>query len=128
MNRMCAGFSLIELIIFIVVSSVLAAGLMLGVNRALKGSPDVMRATTANEIARTRMEFIIGNRYKQGFNAFVDPCAGGSPPALCVPPTGYSVNATITPTTLGGDTQYKTITVLVTGLSRASLTLLVGNY
>jgi type II secretory pathway pseudopilin PulG len=123
--RAC-GFTLIELIIFIVITGVLIAGLG-AVFSTMKGGADPGRLTQATQIAQERMELILGRRRAVGFAAFTDPCPA-SP--LCTPaPSGYAVAATIV-TGWNANPNYRVITVSVTetatGNTVATLTSVVS--
>ena len=128
------GFSLIELVVFIVVVSILAAALFAGFSGTLQlgaAGPDLSRAS---RLAQERMELILGQRHALGFAGFTaatfDPCTS-SPPStqdVCAAiPAGYTVSATLADN-WSSDTDYKVINVAVTGKSDASLTALVANY
>ena len=122
-----SGFSLIELIVFItVVASSIA--LVLPILTALRNEGTISNQTKAQQIAQARMELILEQRAILGFSALADPCAGASPPAACTPPSGYSVSAGIVQDWSGSTTEYKVITVDVTGLAEAHLTSLMANY
>ena len=118
------GFTLIELIIFTVIAGVLVVGLASVFSASMRGVAEPGQLTQATQIAQERMELILGQRRAVGFAAFTDPCPG-SP--LCTPvPTGFTVNANIAPN-WNGDTNYRVITVTVTGPSNATLTALTSN-
>lgn len=117
------GFTLIELIIFIVIAGVLAVGLASVFSTGMRGAAEPGRLTQATQIAQERMELVLGRRRAAGFAAFADPCPG-SP--LCAPlPAGYAVNVNIAPS-WNGNTNYRVITVTVTGPSNATLTALTS--
>ena len=118
------GFSLIEAVVFIVVAGVLLAGLLVAITTPLKTSPQAGQIDLATEIAQQRMELILAQRRVSGFAAFTDPCPG---PAVCTPPTGYVVTVGIAGNWLG-NTNYKVITVDVSGTSAVTATALVANY
>lgn len=126
------GFSLIELVIFIVVIGIAVPGIFLAFSTALQKSPIVNPQTIANQLAAARMDIIIGQRRMFGYSSFTDPCIS-SPPAVCTVPagiTGYTITSTISPLTVGSDSNYKSIDVLVTGPqnSRADLITYVALY
>jgi Tfp pilus assembly protein PilE len=128
MNSKLNGFTLIELVIFIVVISVTFTTLAISFQTLLKKSYFPNRVTTAVGLAQARMELILGQRYQKGFTSFVDPCTNATPPAVCTLPAGYTIaTPTIANTTIGSDTNFKTITVTVSGLGRATLKMLVGS-
>ena len=130
-----SGFSLIELIVFIVVVGMLGTALFAGFSTALRqgaSGPDL--SISAAQLAQDRMELIIGQKRVLGFAGFTsatfDPCTSAPPStqAVCTSlPAGYSVSATLS-NNWGGDTNYKVINVAVTGKSQASLVALVANY
>jgi type II secretory pathway pseudopilin PulG len=120
------GFSLIELIIFIVVLAI-GIGVLLPITTTLTYIHHIDQQTQALELAGQRMELILAQKHLQGFNYFTDPCVGASPPAVCTVPSGYSVNAVITDN-WAGDSNYKIITVTASGLGNAELQTLVTNY
>jgi prepilin-type N-terminal cleavage/methylation domain-containing protein len=121
-----AGFTLIELIVFIVIISI-AASILFPILVSLRFSGTLPDQTVAQQVARSRMELILERRYITGFTGLTDPCSDASPPAACVPPTDYAVSATITDN-WGGDVNYKVITVQVTGKAQTTLTDLVAAY
>ena len=119
------GFSLIEVIVFIVVLGVLAAGLVVAFSSPLRNSPQAGRLDLAAELAQQRMELILAQRRAVGFAGFTDPCPG---PAICTPPTGYVVTSSIVAGYGGDPTNYKVVTVNVSGTSPVTATALVANY
>jgi hypothetical protein len=127
MQKFLKGFSLIELVVFIIVMGLAAAAIVvplktaLGINSAIPSYQ-----TIALELAQQRMELILGQRRLNGYPP-TDPCTFGSPPSVCTAPTGYTVSATLTTVTISGDTNYMRIDVPVTGLGNASLQMIVGN-
>ena len=123
--RPVEGFSLIELIVFIVVLGVLAAGLVVAFSSPLRSSPEAGRLDLAAELAQQRMELILAQRRANGFAGFTDPCPG---PAICTPPTGYTVTSSIVAGYGGDPTNYKVVMVNVSGTSAITVTALVANY
>jgi type II secretory pathway pseudopilin PulG len=129
------GFSLIELVVFIVVVGILGAALFAGFSTALQqGASGTDLSTSAIQLAQERMELILAQKRVLGFTGFTaatfDPCTSSPPStqAVCTaPPAGYTVSAALTDN-WGGDTNYKVVNVSVTGASQASLTALVANY
>ena len=119
------GFSLIEVIVFIVVLGVLVAGLVVAFGSQLQNSPVAGRLDSAAELAQQRMELILAQRRAMGFAAFADPCPG---PAICTPPTGYTVTSSIVAGYGADPTNYKIVTVSVSGSSSITATALVANY
>ena len=121
------GFSLLELIVFITIIA-LSTAIVLPIVTALRNEGTISNQTIAQQLGQARMELILEQRYIMGFSPFTDPCVGASPPAACTPPSGFSVSATIVQNWSGSTTEYKVITVNVTGSAAAHLTTLVSNY
>ena len=126
------GITLIEVIIFIVIIGFVISSIFVAFNTTLQKTSTVNPQTTAIELANARMEIILGQRRMNGFTTLSDPCVS-SPPAVCTIPagiTGFTVTSTISTLTIGGDSNYKSIDVLVTGPqnSRANLKTLVASY
>ena len=120
-----AGFTLVEVVIFIVIAGVLSAGLIIAMGSSVLGTSQAGQTDMAAEIAQTRLELILAQRRNVGFATFADPCPG---PAPCTAPTGYAVSSSIV-TGWGGDpTNYKVVTVNVTGYFSTTATALVANY
>jgi type II secretory pathway pseudopilin PulG len=127
-QTLTSGFTLIEVVIFIVVAGVLVAGLIVALGSSLRGSTQAGQTDLAAEIAQARLELILAQKRATSFAAFADPCNPGPGPAACTPPNGYAVTSSIV-TGWGGDpTNYKVVTVSVTGSFAASATALVSNY
>jgi VCBS repeat-containing protein len=121
------GYSLIELILFIVVTGILATTILLAlVNIGLK-TPIDRQQIIALENAQQCMEWYLGQRRLNGFSG-ITCSASPSTPTICALPSGYSFSNSITCTTLSSDTNYKLITVTVSGSGDASLTSLIADY
>ena len=121
------GFTLIELIIFIVIASIMGVALMAVFSTTTRRAPDAGQLTQATQLAQERMELVMAQRRAAGFAAFVDPCTFGTPPAACTPPAGYNVTVAIVPN-WSANANYKQVTVTVTGTSSATATSIVANY
>lgn len=122
-RQACAGFSLIEVIVFTVVLGVVASSMLLPMTTALRQQPQSMQQGIAVELAHERMDLILADRHFRGFAHFSDPCERIT--GLCQAPSGYTLRATITPG-WQGDARYKQIRVEVTGKSEASVESLVS--
>lgn len=120
------AFTLIEVIVFIVIISI-AAALLFPILMSLKYAGNLPDQTVAQQMAQLQMELAVENRVINGFTYFSDPCTGGSPPTLCTAPTGYSASTSIA-NNWNGDTNYKVITVTVSGEAQATFKQLVANY
>ena len=119
------GFSLVEAIVFIVVLAVLLAGLAASFNSSLRLSPQAGQIDVAAELAQQRMELILAQHRAAGYAAMADPCPG---PAACTPPAGYTVTSSMAAGFAGDPSNFKVITVDVTGTGSARVTALVANY
>ncbi len=125
------GVSLVELVIFIAVLSVAVAGITLVLTTVLLQSPITGQISEALSLAQGRMEVVLGERQLTGYAGLSDPCASGSPPAVCASTlTGYTFNTTFTPTTINTDNHYTMVTVTVTGAGDTKVVLksLVADY
>ena len=149
------GVTLIELIAFIIIIGVLVSGLIGGFSTTLRGSGTPKQMTQALQLAQERMELIRAQKDRLGFACFdaalYDPCnppapAAGTCPALsatsthpsCNSSMGYTVTSalddnSVAPVSgcMGGDVNYKCITVTVTdptGTKFAELKAAVANY
>lgn len=128
------GFTLMELLIFILILGIIVAGLASIYPISLKGASLNTEYERALHLAQERMELIIGQRKTLGFTNFratnFDPCSRTPPStvAICslIPP-GYSVTSSYT-NNWGGDTNYRDISVQVTGAVDVQLQSLFANY
>lgn len=125
------GFTLIEIVIFMAVLSIVGIMMMMGMNISLKGSPDMTKQTQAIMLAQQRMEVIMGQRLFFGFAALADPCgAGPFPDILCgegAYANGYTISSTITPS-WSGNPDLTLVVVNVTGPASATFTSLAANH
>lgn len=112
-----AGFTLIELVLFLVILSIAAVAILLTFQTILTALPNAHNQTTAIELAQGRMDVILGQYLQNGFSSFSDPCPGA---AVCMTLTGFTVTSSIT-----GSTPTKTITVTASGRGSAILTMQV---
>ena len=148
-RRGCAGVSLIEVIVFIVITAVVVVGLVAGMSGAVRTAPQPRAMHQGLQLAQGRMELILAQRsLPAGFAGFTaatfDPCAppGGAQEA-CLAPATYAVVAPCfytgagtcgfgaANTCRGGDVNYKCVRVRVTGpqgATVAELDAMVANY
>ena len=125
------GFSLIELIAFIVIMGIAAVALLSMYRAVLPRGATPAEITLATELAQERMELILGQRVAGGYSPLADPCVV-SAAAVCTPTSGYAVSSVI----VGGwsgipATSYKEIAITVLGpdgTQRAKLSALVADY
>jgi type II secretory pathway pseudopilin PulG len=131
------GVTLIELIAFIIIVGVLVSGLMSGFSATQRGSGVPRQVTQALQLAQERMELIRARKDVLGFSGFTpatyDPCLTGSTHPACSMTFGYTVTPVLDETgaCMGGDTNYKCITVTVTdasGVKLSELQAAVANY
>lgn len=125
------GFALVELIIFIVVTAVLATGLFAAFSVstvAMAPAADRVRAAT---LAAARMELILGRRRTAGsyaaFLADPDPCSGATAPAICTAPPGFVFPAPVIAVSALGAGLHEVI-VQVQGAADAEVRMLVAEY
>jgi prepilin-type N-terminal cleavage/methylation domain-containing protein len=125
------GFSLVELIAFIVIMGIAAVALLSMYRAVLPHGTTPAEITLATELAQERMELILGQRVAGGYSPLADPCVL-SLAAVCTPTSGYTVSSVI----VGGwsgipATSYKEIGVTVLGpdgTQHAKLSAVVADY
>jgi type II secretory pathway pseudopilin PulG len=131
------GFTLVELIMFIVIMGVVAAAMVQAFSGTMRGSHTGKELTQAIELAQQRMEVIAGQRKRLGYASFIagdyDPCQ--APPAV-VPPwstaqfciaTAYTVASALSACGTGCSEITVTVTAPQGGLPVAVVTQ-VWNY
>lgn len=106
------GFSLIEVVIFIIVMAVLTAGVMRAFMVTSLYSFDLQYNAQALNLAQARMELLLGQKASIGFRRFSDPCVKGRAPAVCLTAPGYNVTSSIRYDRKRGRA-FKVITVVV---------------
>jgi len=131
------GFSLVELLVFIVIFGFAAYALLRSFAGVLPRSPTPAQLTQATQLAQERMELILGQRDVRGFSNIVDldPCNVGAP-AVCANAGGYTVVSAGTgagaPVAWNGNptTDYKLVTVTVSlgGTTLAKRSAVLSNY
>ena len=72
------GFTLVELIMFIVIMGVVAVAMIQAFSGTMRGSHFGKESTEGTELAQLRMEVIVGQRRRLGYGGFdantFDPC------------------------------------------------------
>jgi MSHA pilin protein MshD len=147
-SRACRGVSLVELVVFIVITGIVAAALIAGMAAAVRSAPVPRAMHQGLQLAQGRMELILAQRsLPAGFAGFTaatfDPCAppGGAQEA-CLAPAVYTATACFytgagtcgfgaANTCQSGDVNYKCVRVRVTGPDGSTLALvdaMVANY
>lgn len=122
MKNNSAGFSLIELVVFIVVMGFAITGIFLAFQTSLQKSVVSTPQTNVNLLAQGRMEVIVGQERINGFNSYSDICPAAAVCTLPAALSGYAVSSSITTTTINSDT-YNIVTVTATGPQNASATV-----
>ena len=124
------GFSLVELIVFIVIIGIIASSLLLSLQSVLDSSHTPTQILKANRLAEARMDLILQYRRLLGVAGLTDPCSGGTPPAACTLSSTYATNnnLTVASSISTVDRQHKLITVTVNGAGYAELQAQVANY
>jgi prepilin-type N-terminal cleavage/methylation domain-containing protein len=121
-----SGFTLVEVVVFMVIVGVAAFALLRSFGSVLPRGPTAAQLTQASQIAQERIELILGRYVAAGFAAVNDPCVGGTPPGICTAPTGYVV-------TVGGVTapvvwNANPVTVTLSGTPLAQENAVLANY
>jgi len=146
MKRM-RGFTLVELVVFIVILGLAAYALFRSFGSVLPRSPTAAQLTQAMQLAQERMELIQGQRDSplagRGFNNTVDldPCNVGAP-TVCTTTFGYTVTSAGTapapaappagPTIWNaqpiGNYKLVSVTVSLGGITLAQQSAVLSNY
>lgn len=121
------GFTLIELTIFLVVAGIIGVALMSGVYTSLQQVPANANHDMALSLAQGRLTFIEAQFQYYGFASGSDPCSTTPSLAICSVPSGYTVSSSIT-NNYTGNSNYKLITVSVSGNGSASVSSMVTNH
>ena len=120
------GFTLLEVLVFIIIMGLLATTIMISLTNMGQKSPEARQQMTASFIAQQCMEYLLGQRRVIGYSTIT--CPSSTTPNFCTVPSGYTLSTSIACTTLNGDANYKTITLTVSGNGDATITSLVGDY
>jgi type II secretory pathway pseudopilin PulG len=124
--RKIRGFTMVELIMFIIITSLLASTVLLALNFTTQRSPTARQQMIATQTAKRCMEWFIGQRRLNGYSSI--SCPSTTVPAFCTSPSGYTLAVNITCTTINSDSNYQTIAVTVSGNGDASLSTLIAKY
>jgi type II secretory pathway pseudopilin PulG len=138
------GFTLVELLVFIVIVGFAAYALFRSFSSLLPRSPSAAQLTQATQLAQERMELILGQRDVLTYNNGVDldPCNRGGPASVCANASGYVVASAGTapsptappagPTIWNGNliANYKIVTVTVSlgGVTLARQNAVLSSY
>lgn len=120
-----AGFTLVELVMFIVITGFIAGGIVLSLMNTLQNTSVVTENTIAMQTAKQCIEWFLGQRYLNGYSSVN---CNSTVPSFCTGPNGYLVTVNCNSTTINGDNNYKSFTIKVSGQGDATLDLLLANY
>lgn len=131
------GFSLIEMVVFIVIISIAAKTLLISFASSLPRAMTPQQVAIATHLAQERLELIMQQKAVKGYSNMVDPCVT-SVLTACTAVTGYTVSvsgvpvAVACPVAIDNNTvTCRSINLNVTGPNGTqliSLTTLVTNY
>ena len=132
------GFTLVELLVFIVIVGFAAYALFRSFGSVLPRSPTAAQLTQAMQLAQERMELILGQRDVRGYNNLVDldPCNVGAP-TVCTTTFGYAVTSAGTapgapvawpPNPATANYKLVTVTVTLGGITLARQSAVLSNY
>ena len=134
------GFTLVELVVFIVILGLAGYALFRSFGSVLPRSPTAAQLTQAMQLAQERMALILGQRDVQSYNNLVDldPCLRGGPlPSVCTIAFGYVVASTGTapgapvawpPNPATANYKLVTVTVSLGGITLAQQSAVLTNY
>lgn len=121
------GFTLVEVLLFIVIVGILGAALLAAFSGMLTYSGLPRNIAIADGLAQERMEIMLARRRALGYSAFIanpDPCTVSPQPPCTSFPAGYAVSSAIS----FPAANLAQITVTVTGPENATLTAQTANY
>jgi type II secretory pathway pseudopilin PulG len=131
------GFTLVELVVFIVIIGFAAYALFRSFGSVLPRSPTAAQLTQAMQLAQERMELILGQRDVLGYNNLLDldPCNVGAP-LVCTNTLGYAVSSTGTAPAGAvvwnclpvGNCKIVSVTVKLGGITLAQQSAVLSNY
>lgn len=121
------GASLLELIIFIIILGLIGRYILSALVMAGRATPTFSQAQIALQYAESRAEIILAQKNVNGFASLTDPCITSPNLPICQVASGYTVSSSIA-NNWNGNTNYKVVTITVTGLGSASITELVADY
>lgn len=120
------GFTLIEIILFIIITGILASSILLAFTTGLQKSPKIHQQMVATFAAEKCMDWFLGQRFFNGYAAL--SCPSTTVPSFCSVPSGYSISVNISCVSISGDANYQSIQVAISGAGNATLTSLIGDY
>ena len=121
MMREQQGMTLIEVVLFIIITGIIATGALFAFNTALTQSNSAGKILSAGQLANARMQTILLQRLITGVAGLIDPCASGSL-AACTTLDTYATNQGFTvASTLSTASGVTTATVTVSGSEGATV-------
>jgi Tfp pilus assembly protein PilV len=120
------GFTLIEVLVFIIITGMVMTTLLKSAETALRKTPTTHYQLVALHTAQQCMEWFVGQRHLISYASIT--CPSTPAPTACTAPAGFTVSTSIACTTRTSDANYKTITVTVAGNANASISSLIGSY
>jgi type II secretory pathway pseudopilin PulG len=123
------GFSLIEIILFIIVLGIIGSSLLVGLNQSIHNSDVPRSMPQSSYLANARLQIIMMNRTISGYTTLADPCTTTPSLAICTPLVTYATaqGLTVATPTISGANP-KTITVNVTGDVNVTATQQIYDY
>lgn len=127
MNKQ-SGFTLIELIMFIIITSILGVTILFAFVYSLNKSSTISQNAIADLAASQCAEWFMGQRQLNGYSSII--CTNPNTPGFCTTntPAGFSISSSCAITTISSDSNYETITITVSGKGNATLTFVIGSY
>lgn len=127
------GLSLLEVLVFVVMLGIALSMVPLAIATADQNNRDTAPALTLINLAKSRMDLILGQVQMNGYSATlsaIDPCTATPALAVCAAPTGYNVNATLSNISGMSSQVFQQITVTASSTTggSVSLTAVEGNY
>lgn len=123
------GFTFIEVIAFVLVIGIIAAGLLNGLNQSLRYTNQPDQILASQYLANARMQIILMNRAINGYTTLSDPCTTTPALAICTPLATFASNNSLsvgTPTISGANP--KLVSIAVSGIRNVVLQTRVYNY
>lgn len=118
-----SGMTLIEVVVFIVVLGITAAGSLTAMRTILTNSSQPGKILAAAQLAQARMAIILQQAVVNGFSNINDPCNLTTPPAACTGLATFASNKgyTLSSSILAASGGVITASVTVSGAGNAIL-------
>lgn len=119
------GFTLIELLIFIIALGIMASVLALSYGTLFKSSRIMNQQQAAINAAMRCMEWYLGQKTTKGFDAIA---TNAITPSFCTANHDYEIASKVDQRTIGGDNNFKLITISVKNAGNATLSTIIADY